>query len=290
MKPKFKTLYLLGLLLLFACVERVDPIKIDETNLVIFGNLYNPSSYLSISIFETSSTTKYKPNRIRDANIRLYTASGNSPKTLVTDQFRFNSDPEFEDFESVEKIETIVGNKYWIEIDIPGRSGVYESTQIEMIPPVKIKKVTRANGATRITFQDPKDEPNQYLAIFTHLNDLNPQGNIPPIEIDENYLTSADRLFDGNANAYMEVFNTPGNLVRVELYNLAPEIYQFYLKYANQIDQNEGFNDEEGDPGFLFRQPPTQLTGNIFNETSDELVLGNFGVIATDEMSQTFSQ
>lgn len=44
----------------------------------------------------------------------------------------------------------------------------------------------------------------------------------------------------------------------------------------------------EMDPGYLFRAPPVQLSGNIYNDQTQETVLGNFGVIAISEARQEF--
>ena len=76
--------------------------------------------------------------------------------------------------------------------------------------------------------------------------------------------------------------------MEVSLYHMDPSIYEFYLRYSTQLYQNEGFEDEAGDPGYLFRAPPVQLSGNIYNDQTQETVLGNFGVIAISEARQEF--
>jgi hypothetical protein len=47
-------------------------------------------------------------------------------------------------------------------------------------------------------------------------------------------------------------------------------------------------DDQSRNPGILFLPPPTQLSGNINNETTNELVLGNFGVVNTNKLEHTF--
>ena len=58
--------------------------------------------------------------------------------------------------------------------------------------------------------------------------------------------------------------------------------YGFYKSMLEQADQNEYYGElENGDPSFLFRSLPPQLTSNIRNtELPNELVLGNFGVFS----------
>lgn len=64
---------------------------------------------------------------------------------------------------------------------------------------------------------------------------------------------------------------------------------RFFFKYTRQLDNNANYDeDDSGDPGLLFMPPPIQLSGNISNATTKELVLGNFGVVNTHELEQTF--
>lgn len=281
MKSTTLPLCLILVCTLFSCVDRVPNIEVDETHIVIFGNVYYPPSVMNVDVFRTSNTKNYDPSEITNARIRLFSSPDNasdSPGTLVSDAFRFVS---FENgYESAEDIPSRVGYWYWIEVEIPGISGIYRSSRIQMVAPVSIKTIERKNGGTRITFADPKNEPNQYVASFNFF-----EGNE---EVGEESQPATDVLFDGNSQAYLEVFNTAGNRVQTTLSHLDPEVYQFYLHISRQRDLNEGFDDESGDPGFLFRQPPVQLEGNISNSDTDELVLGNFGVIAVADKEEVF--
>lgn len=283
MKSTFLPLYLILLCTTLSCVDQVPNIEVDETHVVIFGNIYYPPSVMNIDVFRTSNTKNYDPSEITNARIRLYSSpddSSNNSGTLVSDAFRFVS---FDSgYESATDIPTRVGYWYWIEVEIPGTPGIYRSSRIQMVAPVSIKTVERKNGGTRITFADPKNESNQYVALFNFF-----QGND---KVGQESKPANDVLFDGNSQAYLEVFNTTGNRVQTTLSHLDPEVYQFYLNINRQQELNEGFDNESGDPGFLFRQPPVQLEGNISNSQADELVLGNFGVIAVAEKEMIFQE
>lgn len=281
MKPQ-KTLYfILFSLILVSCIKKVDPVVVDETHVVIFANLEYPANTLHIDILETSTTVDYRSKPIKNAEIRLYTKNSNDRTEVIANTDDFTFDNYTEQYQSTNKIQTRVGHSYWLEVEIPNRKGIYTSTAIEMVKTVEIKSIERINGATRIIFQDPPNEPNQYLASFLFFEN--------EIELNQELIPNTDTLFDGNSNAYLEVANTNGNRARVALMHMDPEVYEFFFKYTQQLNNNTNYNEDDGgDPGLLFLPPPIQLSGNIFNATTDELVLGNFGVVNTHELEQTF--
>lgn len=99
---------------------------------------------------------------------------------------------------------------------------------------------------------------------------------------------SNDILFDGNENAFIETEDTADfngeKKYGVTLTHLNFDTYQFYQNITFQNQSNEGSGDDEsGDPGRLFESPPTNLTGNIVNTSTNRLILGNFGVISISE-------
>ncbi len=281
MKSPILPLYLFVLCTFYSCVNQVPNIVVDQTNLVIFGNVYYPPSRMNLNIFHTSNTQTYNPREVTNASIRLYSSpddGSDTSETLVSDAFTFISAEE--GYESASDIPAQIGHWYWIEVEIPGTPGVFRSSRIQMVAPIAIKTVERKNGGTRMTFADPKNEANQYVASFHFF-----QGNE---EVGDEFQAATDVLFDGNTEAYLEVFNSPGNRVQTSLNHLDPEVYEFYLRYNRQRELNEGFDDESGDPGLLFREPPVQLEGNIYNNQSEQMVLGNFGVIAISEKEVVF--
>lgn len=96
-------------------------------------------------------------------------------------------------------------------------------------------------------------------------------------------------LFDGNAKAYLEVQEDAGNRVVGALMHISPETYEFYFKFDRQSEYNSNYDEDDGgDPGLLFLPPPIQLSGNVFNSTTQELVLGNVGVVNIHELEQRF--
>lgn len=281
MKPKIPIYFFLISLTLFSCIERVDPIEVDETHLVIFANLEYPADDLSVYVLETSNTTNYESKPIKNAKIRLYSKSKDGKSELLIDEDDFDFYEDLERHESKDEIQTEIGNSYWLEVEVPGRKGVYKSTAIEMVKTVKIQSIERVKGATRIVFKDPPNEPNQYLAQFFFYNNES--------ELFSEMIPNSDTLFDGNTQAYLEVSTTSGNRVIASLSHMDPEVYEFFFKYTRQLDYNSGYDENDsGDPGFLFLPPPIQLSGNIYNETTKELVLGNFGVINYNELDKTF--
>jgi hypothetical protein len=195
-------------------------------------------------------------------------------------------------------VPTTVGNDYWIEVTLPGEKGRFVSVPITMRQPIEIDRIERINGATRMVFHDPlsrntDEDFNQYVANFEFLETreeyIGREYEEDGFEIiDTKWVASTDRLFDGNEEAYLEYFGTVGNAVEASLFHMDPSNYEFYLRYSTQLYQNEGFEDQAGDPGYLFRTPPVQLSGNIYNDQTQETVLGNFGVIAISEAYREF--
>lgn len=274
-------LFIIGLIFC-QCVDEIDPIVVDQNRVVIIGNLYYPSDVLEIEIIRSTNTITYEKKPITNAQIRLK-KQGDLGDELVDDSFTYS--PQDESYQSQSSIPTEIGTKYWIEVEIPGEKGVFISEPVEMLAPVPIQEIERINGATRIVFQDPLSigtevDQNLYLAIFRYLENDD--------EVDTEYVPSTDRLFDGNEQAFIENFSIYGNGIDVDLYHLDPGTYNYFLRYNTQLNENEGIDDQSGDPGFLFRNPPVQLTGNIYNSVSQDAVLGNFGVVAISSRSKSF--
>lgn len=262
------------LLFICSCVKQTSPIVSNQTHLIVIGTLEYPPNYLNISLLETSNTLSYENKTPLNATIKLYEKTLDGTETLLTEAFVFKNNS----YRSMEKIQTKIGNSYWVSITLPDRNGVYQSDKQKMLAPVPIRNVEKITDRYQVIFEDPKEEQNQYVAQFQFTE------NVMDMSSDE-LAVNDDTLFNGNRDAYLEVdiFWIPSS-VSVQLSNVSPETYSFYKGFLQQKNENLSGENREGqisDPSILFRSPPVQLKSNVYNiKNSKELVIGNFGTMA----------
>jgi len=262
---------LLSAVLWQGCFEEVQPLDIGETNhLIILGELHHPDDYATVIVKELSSANGYRETLIEAAQISLYKKSETGETTKLPVEFKFDTERRM--FVSHRRIATTVGETYKMTIKIDGREGEYETAEETLLPIVPILGVEDNHLDPRILFSDPKGIPNQYLVQSKSSSDFSYFTEMT---------TGIDTLFDGNESAYIEVYFSAG-YYGIQLSNISPSTYGFYKSMLEQADQNEYYGElENGDPSFLFRSLPPQLTSNILNtEHPNEMVLGNFGVFS----------
>jgi len=272
----------ISLLTIFSCTEEISPSDEFEPKIFIFGEITSHQDYLSLKIGRTlplnnSSGIEPLPSTVENAEIALFSRGNNGTSYLVTDDFSASLlDPE--DYISSQVVTPIIGNYYWIEVTIDGIK--YESSPEQLKTPIAVTDIEVVGNQVRAIFNDPQNEINHYYAIFNFYdeNDF--------FLFDETELSN-DILFDGNENAFIETEDTADfngeNKYGVTLMHLNFDTYQFYQNITIQNQSNEGDEEEVGDPGRLFESPPTNLTGNIINTSTNRLILGNFGVVSISD-------
>ena len=252
------------------CIEEVAPTPVAEkNNLIVLGEIHYPKDYATVVLKEISSDQVYTEKVVSNASIALHRKSSDGTAEELPVVFEY--DPLYKRYRTKERVPTQVGETYWITLEVPGRTGVYQSKEETLLPQVYIKGFERVNYNYRVIFSDPKGTPNQYL-----------------VQSENDYLgleTGIDTLFDGNNFAFIEFYFFPGEN-GVRLSNISPSTYAFYKGLLEQSDQNESYSqdnedDEEGDPSMLFRTQPAQLSSNLFNtQNTNEIVLGHFGAFS----------
>lgn len=260
--------------IIFSCTEEITPPTNFTSKVFIFGNITNNTDYLRIKIGKTVPLNSTSSNPVNNATISLFTKDKNNNTSLVTDDFSVTNGT----YESSQKITPTIGNYYWIEVKVDNIT--YKSSQETLRTPISITNIEVVNDQLRAVFSDPQNETNHYLASFSFYDEFD------NFLSEENELSN-DILFDGNVKAFIEIFDMFDFEADVQrravLTHLNYETYQFYLNISAQEESNEGVDDEGGDPGRLFASPPVNLTGNITNTSTNQFVLGNFGVMSISD-------
>lgn len=262
-----KSLYIYILLVfsLLSCTEEIPLQTNFKAQTIINGIISNLNQQVVITVQESVPVDAIQPSFINDANISLFTKDPNGNILLVTNEFEVTNGT----YTSFESINSIIGNYYWIEVELSNGSS-YKSAEEELLKaPVPINNISSENNATRVSFSDPVEDTNFYrLATIFHDNN---QDHVI-------YELSNDVLFNGNDDAFIETETLYNGDVNAALANINYNTYQYYINLQEQQFATE--DEEDSGPGQLFASPPISLTGNILNTSTNEKALGNFGVLS----------
>ncbi len=267
--------------LIWGCVDKVAIKNENFTQQPVVVAELNSNGYLRVQVSLTTNIDEESTNTVvEDANIRLWTKNSAGEDEIITDSF---------DYEKVDNayyptnsIETEEGGIYWVELELSNGLS-YVSRQEEMPTTVEVSDIAYVRSELRAIFQDEKDEPNYYLAEF------NIYGRDQTYFIRGLKVVSNDVLIDGNEKAYIGDYITISDdsfYVELNMQSLSNSSYLFYRNFLEQEDLNEGFDDEEGDPGWLFSKPPLNLYGNITEKESGKKVLGQFVISSISQENQ----
>lgn len=268
--------------LIWGCVDKVAIKNEKFTQQPVVVAELNSNGYLRVQVSLTTNIDEESTNTgVDDANIRLWTKNSAGEDKIITDSF---------DYEKVDNayyptssVETKEGGIYWVELELSNGLS-YVSRQEKMPTTVEVSDIAYVRNELRAIFQDEKDEPNYYLAEF------NIYGRDQTYFIRGLKVVSNDVLIDGNEKAYIGDYITISDdsfYVELNMQSLSNSSYLFYRNFLEQEDLNEGFDDEEGDPGWLFSKPPLNLYGNITEKESGKRVLGQFvisSILQTDKI------
>lgn len=267
--------------LIWGCVDKVAIKNENFTQQPVILAELNSNGYLRVQVSLTTNIDEESTNTgVDDANIRLWTKNSAGEDKIITDSF---------DYEKVDNayyptnsIETEEGGIYWVELELSNGLS-YVSRQEKMPTTVEVSDIAYVRSELRAIFQDEKDEPNYYLAEFSvYYRDQS--AFIRGLKV-----VSNDILFDGNEKAYIGEYTTISEssyYVELNMQSLSNSSYLFYRNFLEQEDLNEGFDDEEGDPGWLFSKPPINLYGNITEKESGKKVLGQFIISSISQKNQ----
>ncbi|MBL6647255.1 MAG: DUF4249 family protein [Flavobacteriaceae bacterium] len=274
--------YLYLLLITTSCVDQIDSKSDHHTQLVISGLMIVEEGHIEVEIVETTALNNNDRAPVNDIELSLHTRYPDGSTTLITDQFEVENG----NYTSISTVAPLTNNRYWIEA-ISSDNTQYISSEEPIFPTVEIKDLRIVNGALRVIFSDPPNTRNQYAVYISYyLKNVHIENEI--VFLEEQLTTSTDVLFNGNSEAFIEFSRQTGNYAEVQLINLNTASYRFLNNIQSQLEENEGFEDESGDPGQLFRNPPIQLYGNIYNKQTKRPILGNFNIISSSYASINF--
>ena len=267
--------------LIWGCVDKVAIKNENFTQQPVILAELNSNGHLRVQVSLTTNIDEESINTgVDDANIRLWTKNSDGEDEIITDSF---------DYEKVDNayyptssVETKEGGIYWVELELSNGLS-YVSRQEKMPTTVEVSDIAYVRNELRAIFQDEKDEPNYYLAEF------NIYGRDQTYFIRGLKVVSNDVLIDGNEKAYIGDYITISDdsfYVELNMQSLSNSSYLFYRNFLEQEDLNEGFDDEEGDPGWLFSKPPLNLYGNITEKESGKKVLGQFVISSISQENQ----
>ena len=266
--------------LIWGCVDKVAIKNENFTQQPVILAELNSNGYLRVQVSLTTNIDEESTNTgVDDANIRLWTKNSAGEDEIVTQSFNYDDD---DNAYSTSSIETEEGGIYWVELELSNGLS-YVSRQEKMPTTVEVSDIAYVRNELRAIFQDEKDEPNYYLAEF------NIYGRDQTYFIRGLKVVSNDVLIDGNEKAYIGDYITISDdsfYVELNMQSLSNSSYLFYRNFLEQEDLNEGFDDEEGDPGWLFSKPPLNLYGNITEKESGKKVLGQFVISSISQENQ----
>lgn len=272
-----KLFYPIILALLFitgACTEVID-VKVPEAppRLVIeasidwtkgtSGNQQTIKLSLSTPFFENLSTFP-----VTDAQVKVVNDE---------DQTEFYFDHVDEGIYSTDQFIPVMGQSYTLEVLYDGETYQAKETMTS-VSSIKSVYQSTENGFDRnalevnITFDDPEDEVNFYLAKFQRRGDLLPT-----------YFDLKDEFTNGNEMSifYEKISNEddgerefePGDIVDIELIGITEGYFNYIRLLINQAN-----------PGGPFSSIPAEIKGNCVNLTDpDNYAYGFFRLTEVDK-------
>lgn len=256
----------------FKCSTEIVLAPQNEPQYFIYGTLSNLNELIRIEVGQTQPINSTLDSALEDVSLSVYQKTPAGETTLLTSDFSFVDGVHL----SQASFQAETGNYYWIEANIKGEQYVSTPEQLKEI--VEITRIEESQDYFQIVFSDPPNVSNYYITsviLNREKTDFLDFDNI-----------SNDLFFDGNENAMIEIIYS--NLeFEVELAQISAESHQFYLKLLSQQFENQ-LNDDLSigfDPSELFKVPPANLNGNIYEAETNKQVLGNFAVLSISRAS-----
>jgi hypothetical protein len=293
---------LLSILLHTSCVDEISTEVPYELNYIVYGSITNQKQKVRIEVYK-SSLLLVKPELgepqespdggsfsgngkgtsipINDAIITLYSQDNENNETIITNDFNVKKGI----YTSEHKIEGKTGKTYWIEVLLnDGTKLISKKETLKEVVAIE-KTEFETNDFVKVSFKDPKDARNLYLLESSFFF----RGQL----VKKTFEVSNDVLFDGSSKASMgidvygkPVADPPLDKLKIRLSNVNFSTYQFFLNLKKQYEENTNNSDENGEeqnsgnPDQLFAAPSVNLYGNIKNKNTGKKALGNFSVLA----------
>jgi len=262
--------------LLFACLPAVTGCAEDimpnfefEEQVFVSGLLTNEEGFVTIQIQKTVPVTDTTFSAINNAQVSLFTRDATNTVSLVSDSFTVDNG----EYTTSEMITPIIGNTYWIEVMLQDQSVLVSEEEI-LKPPIPILDMVKTDDSIRITATGPIDEQNFYLLELEILED--------GVLISDGLVLTNDRIINEEEEKFIFLDGIkPGETIRIHINNINFTTFQFYVNLlSNQVDEPEVSS--------LFA--PINIVGNITitSTTTNELVLGNFGVAGVTTITADF--
>ncbi|SEL67514.1 protein of unknown function [Aquimarina amphilecti] len=257
MKKLYIYITFISLFTLISCVENISQDFEFKEQIFISGLLTNEVGFVSVQVQKTVPVTDTTFNPVNDAQISLFMKDSSDDVSLVSDSFTVNNGT----YTTSEMITPIIGNTYWIEAILQDQTVLISEEEI-LRSPIPITDMEKTDDSIRITFTGPIDVQNFYLIQLEILKD----GTL----ISDELIVSNDRIFNEEEEKILVITGmNEGETLNVNISNINFTTFQFY----SNVISNQG-NEPEVSSLFL----PVNLVGNISNMTTNDLVLGNFGV------------
>ncbi|MEW7280821.1 hypothetical protein ABW636_19700 [Aquimarina sp. 2201CG1-2-11] len=255
--------------LLMNCTREVTSEVEFVPQIFITGGVNAVEKKATLRIQRSVPIDSNTPDFVTNAKVTLYTKDKNGNTSVVTNNFSESNGA----YESIDIIDPIVGNQYWIEVSIPNEDS-FKSIPETLKEIVPIKSIEIVNNIPRIIFDDVENERNFYYLSIVYFIDFNP--------IDSDEIVINDILFDGNKDTFLEPeINKAFDILLVQLTHVNANTYQ-YLTNVDILREFRNINIEGENPGELFSTPPVNVTGNMTNTTKSQTALGNFAAINYD--------
>lgn len=273
--PIYTSVTLLILSFLTSCSGFQAEVEIPNTfefqeQVFISGLFTNEVGFASVDIQKSIPADSTGFNPVNDAQVVLYSReAANSTAVLVADSFTVSNGRYTST--STEEITSTVGHTYWVDILLQdGTTFISEEEVLKSSLP--LIKTLNENGTTGISFLDPINEDNFYLSHFEYFKDDTLSSDSWGLFNDLN--EDSDMPF----TIYTIGNLTDGGTVKVSLYNINFNTFQFYNNSLVQLD-----NDFD-----IFFSPLRNLYGNVTNTTTNKIALGNFGIAGFSTITMDF--
>lgn len=267
MKKQYIYITLVSLTILTSCLDDITPDFEFEEQVFISGLLTNEEGFVSVEIQKTVPVADTIFNAVNDAQVSLFTRDASNTVSLVSDSFIGTNG----NYSTSEIITPTIGKTYWIEVILQDQT-VLRSEEEILKAPIPIIDMVKNGNTVRITFTDQIGEQNFYLIRTEVLRD--------GVLISDIWEVFNDRFIDENLEEFLDIGNiNNGDTVRVSANNINFNTFQFYRNVYGRLDDDLGLSSF-----FL----PINIVGNVVNTTTNELVLGNFGVAGFSTMTMNF--
>ncbi len=267
MQQTYIYIIFIALFTLVSCVEDIDPNFEFEEQVFISGLMTDEEGVVTVQIQKTNPVTDTIFNGVNDAQVSLFTRDASNTVSLVTNSFLIENGT----YTTSEMITPIIGNAYWIEVILQDQTVLISEEEI-LTSPIPIMNMVKNGNTVEISFIGPLDVQNFYLFRIEILRD--------DVLLSNNFGIGLDRIVNENEEKFLTIGDIKdGETVRVSLHNINYTTFQFYSNVVSNLR-----NEPELASLFL----PVNVVGNITNKTTNELVLGNFGVAGFSTMTKDF--